>query len=166
MANDIVQNGKVVSIHYTLQSNGETVENTEADSPLEYLHGAENIVPGLETALNGKRVGDKFNVTLEAEDAYGEYDEEAFETVARADLPDEVEIGMELLLEDEDGDMFEVIVSEITDDSVVLDFNAPLAGMRVTFNGEIVAIRDADADELDHGHPHSYADDFEYADEA
>ena len=149
---------KVVTIHYTLYADDEAVETTRDDEPMDYLHGAGNIVPGLEAALTGKRAGDAFKVTLAPDDAFGPYDDDAFEEVAREDMPDEVEPGMELLLEDEDGDFFEVTVVEINDDSVTLDFNSPLAGKSVTFEGEIVSIRNADADEIDHGHPHSYAE--------
>jgi FKBP-type peptidyl-prolyl cis-trans isomerase SlyD len=128
---------------------------------MEYLHGAENIVPGMERLLTGKGVGDRFSVTLPPQDAYGEYDDENVETISREDIPEAVEPGMEVLLEDEDGLMFEALVKEVTDESIVLDFNAPLAGKTVTYDVEVISMRAADAEELDHGHPHGYEDDLD-----
>lgn len=165
MTLDTIKDGVVVTVAYTLTVEGTEIESATADDPLEYLHGAENIVPGLEAELNGKKVGAKFTVTLQPEDAYGEYDEEDTETLDRDEIPEQVEPGMELLLEDEDGNMFEALVKEVNDDVIVLDFNPPLAGKVVTYDVEVLGIREADAEELEHGHPHSYADDFEYYEE-
>lgn len=159
MAVDKIANGVVATIAYTLTVDGEVIEEASKEDPLEYLHGAENIVPGLEAALLGKTIGDKLSVTLDPEDAYGEYDEDNFEEIEPADLPDDIEEGMEILIEDDDGNMYEAIVSEITDDAVVLDFNPDLAGKTVTFDVEVIALREADDEEMDHGHPHSYHDD-------
>ena len=159
---DKIKNGVVASIVYRLTIEGELIEEATADEPLEYLQGSDNIVPGLERALEGKSVGDKVNVTLQPDDAYGEYDDEDFEVIAREDLPDDLEVGMEVLIEDDEGAMFEAVVTEITSDSVTLNFNSPLAGKVVTFDAEVVAVRSADAEEIEHGHPHSYHDEEEY----
>ena len=161
MAVEKVTDGVIVSIVYRLTVDGEVVEDTPADDPLDYLHGAENIVPGLERVLAGKQVGDKVNVTLKPEDAYGEYDEDDVEEIDRNDVPESVELGMEILLEDEEGFMFEAVVKEVTEDTVILDFNHMLAGKTVTYDVEIVGLREADAEELAHGHPHSLGDDDE-----
>ncbi len=158
MANTIAE-GMVVTLTYKLSIGDELIEDATADDPLEYLHGAENIVPGLEKALAGKKVGDKLSVTLQPADAYGEYDEEDTEVLDRSDLPDEIEVGMELLLEDEQGNFFEVIVKSINDDEVVIDFNSPLSGKVVTYDVEVLDIREADEEELAHGHPHGFDDD-------
>ena len=157
-----IKDDLVVTIAYTLVADGIEIEAATADDPLEYLHGHENILPALESALVGKTVGDKLSVELQPEDAYGDYDEDDVELIDRSDLPEDIEVGMELLLEDEDGHMFEVMVKEVTDEAVTLDFNSPLAGKAITYNVEVLEIREANTDELDHGHPHSYADDFEY----
>lgn len=155
---DRIQDGMVVTLAYRLLLDGQEIETADADDPLDYLHGAENIVPGLERALVGKQVGERMTVTLAPADAYGEYDEDNVESIAREDMPDEVQAGMEVVIEDDDGYMYEAIVAEVTDEAVLLDFNSPLAGKTITYEVEVLGIREADADELDHGHPHSYGD--------
>jgi FKBP-type peptidyl-prolyl cis-trans isomerase SlyD len=162
---DTIADGLVVSVAYKLTVDGELIEEAGADDPLDYLHGAENIVPGLEQALTGKKVGDKFTVTLQPADAYGDYDEDDTDTLDREEMPDDIEVGMELLLEDEFGNFFEVTILEITDDEVVIDFNSPLAGKEVTYDIEVLAIREADEEEVEHGHPHGYVDDDEFEDD-
>ncbi len=160
---DVIKDGIVVSIAYKLTVEGTEIESTGTDAPLQYLHGADNIVPGLEKALTGKKVGDKISVTLSPEDAYGEYDDEDIDTIERDDIPDadSIEPGMELLLEDEDGYMFEALVKEVNADTIVLDFNDPLAGKTVSYDAEVVALRPADEEELDHGHPHGLLEEYD-----
>jgi FKBP-type peptidyl-prolyl cis-trans isomerase SlyD len=165
MTSENIKDGMIVSLAYTLTADGQEVERATADDPLEYLHGAENIVPGLERALAGKKVGDRFTITLEPEDAYGEYDDEDLDEIDREEFPDEIEVGMEMLLEDDDGNLYEATVKEISDDMVVLDFNPPLAGKTVTYEVEVVSMRPADEEELAHGHPHSHEDDYDYEEE-
>ena len=168
-----ITDGLVVSLNYILTVDGETLAQTDADDPMEYLHGAEEILPGLERALDGKQVGDKFSVTLQPEDAYGDYDDEDVEEIDRADIPnvDELEIGMVVEVEDEDGYAYMAQVREIGDKVVTLDFNPPLAGKTLTYDVEVVAIREATAEELEHGHSHGEdwdeedEDDLEYEDE-
>jgi FKBP-type peptidyl-prolyl cis-trans isomerase SlyD len=166
-----IADGLVVSLNYVLTVDGETLAQTDADDPMEYLHGAEEILPGLERALDGKQVGDKFSVTLQPEDAYGDYDDEDVEEIDRADIPnvDELEIGMVVEVEDEDGYAYMAQVREIGEKIVTLDFNPPLAGKTLTYDVEVVAIREATAEELEHGHSHGDGDeeedDYEYEDE-
>lgn len=162
----IIEDNKVATVAYRLTVEGEIIDEATADDPLEYLHGAENIVPGLEKALTGKKVGDKLTVTLQPDEAYGEYNPEDVEKLDRADLPEDIEVGIELLLEDEEGNFFEVVVTEINGDEVVVDFNYPLAGKVVTYDVEVLDIRDADDEEIAHGHPHGDDyDDEDYDDE-
>ncbi len=151
-----ITDGLVVSLNYVLTVDGEIIAQTETGEPMEYLHGAEEILPGLEEALDGKEVGVKFSVTLAPEDAYGEYDDEDVEEIDRADIPnvDELEVGMIVEVEDEDGYAYPAQVQEIGDKVVVLDFNPVLAGKTLTYDVEVVAIREATAEELDHGHAH------------
>lgn len=176
MAVNVIQDGVVASINYVLTVDGVEYERSEPGQPLEYLHGAENIVPGLEKALLGKKVGDRVQVTLPPSEAYGEYDEEAYENVLRSDIPDPdaLEVGMIIELEDDDGNIFEASVKELTDDTVTLDFNPELAGKTVNFDVEIVSIRPANGDELQQGYPeglegifevHFHDDEDDYADE-
>ncbi|MDZ4765803.1 MAG: peptidylprolyl isomerase [Chloroflexota bacterium] len=152
---DAVTDGKVVSLAYVLTVEGEEVARTEQDDPMDYLHGAQNILPGLEKALAGKQLGDKFAVTLTPEEAYGEYDEENIEEIDREDIPgaDELEVGMVVEVEDDDG-YYVAHVMEIGKGTIVLDFNPPLAGKTLTYEVEIVGVRDADEEELAHGHAH------------
>lgn len=169
MTTDKITDGVVVSLSYVLTVDGQVVSQTEADEPLEYLHGAENIIPGLEAALVGKRVGDKVNVTLPPDDAYGEYDEDEIEEIDRDEMPEAeiLEEGMLVEVEDEDGFVYVATVTSLTDDTVTLDFNPPLAGKTLTYDVEVLSIREANEDELAHGHPHSLDHEFgdEYYDE-
>jgi len=156
MANEQIQDGVVVSLAYTLTVDGEEVDRADAEDPLEYLHGAENIVPGLEEALTGKKVGDRVSVTLKPEQAYGEYDEDDVEVVDRDEIPDAnmLRQGMLIEAEDEQGNLTLGIVREVNDGQIVLDFNPPLAGKTLTYNVEVLGVREADQEELAHGHPH------------
>lgn len=157
MAVEKIEANVVVSLLYSLTlDDGSFVEETESDDPLMYLHGHENIIPGLERELEGLKVGDKKVVVVDAEDAYGPIDPDAFDEVPLSDMPDgiEPEEDMYLTVENEDGHMFDVRIAEVTGDSVVIDFNHPLAGERLHFTVEIVDLREADEEELDHGHVH------------
>lgn len=167
-----ISDGLVVSLDYVLTVDGEVLAKTEPGDPMEYLHGAEEILPGLEAALDGKQVGDKFSVTLQPEDAYGDYDDEEREEIDRADIPniDELEVGMEVEVEDEDGYAYRAMVLEIGPKIVTLDFNPPLAGKTLTYDVEVVGIREATEEELEHGHAHGNDfdeedEDYEYEDE-
>ena len=157
MAVDKVQDGVVVSMAYVLTVDGEEVSRASADDPLEYLHGAENVVPGLEAALEGKRVGEKLHVTVPPEDAYGEYDEEDVDEFDLDEIPgaENLEPGMVVEVEDEDGYIYVGTVQEVNEETVLVDFNPPLAGKTLTFDVEVLGLREANEDELDHGHPHS-----------
>ncbi len=157
MAVDTIQDGVVVSMAYVLTVDGEEVSRAGADDPLEYLHGAENIVPGLEEALEGKRVGEKLRVTVPPENAYGEYDEDDVDEFDLEEIPGakNLEPGMVVEVEDEDGYIYVGTVQEVGDDTVLVDFNPPLAGKTLTFDVEVLGLREANEDELEHGHPHS-----------
>ncbi len=148
----------VVSITYQLSVDGEVVNSADTNDPLEYLHGSGEIIPGLEAAIEGKTVGHKFSITLSPEDAYGEYDEENLEEIDKDSIPDDLEIGAVVEVEDEEG-VYLAHVKEIHDDYVLLDFNPPLAGKTLTYNVEILSARMATPEELDHGHVHG--DDWE-----
>jgi FKBP-type peptidyl-prolyl cis-trans isomerase SlyD len=166
MAIEKIEDGVVVSLAYTLTVDGEEVDRADADDPLEYLHGAENIVPGLEDALTGKKAGDKLSVTLQPDQAYGQYDEDDIEVVERDEIPDAdmLRTGMLIEAEDESGNVSLGVVREINDGTIVLDFNPPLAGKTLTYNVEVLGLREADSEELAHGHPHglhSHFDEFD-----
>jgi FKBP-type peptidyl-prolyl cis-trans isomerase SlyD len=145
----------VVSFHYTLTDEQGTVIDKSEDQPLVYLHGASNIIPGLENALVGKVVGDKLTVTVQPADGYGEYQPEMVQDVPRNLFQgvDNIEVGMQFQAQADDG-MQVVTVKDVTDEVVIVDGNHPLAGQTLNFDVEIVEIRDASAEELQHGHAH------------
>lgn len=154
MAESIVRDDVVVSLHYTLRNaKGEVLDKSDAKEPLIYLHGHENIVPGLEEALDGKKVGDKVKAVVAPEDGYGEKSGEV-ERVPRDAMPEDIEVGMDLLAEDEDGEVMPFWVVAIEGDEVVVTPDHPLAGVELHFDCEVVALRDATREELEHGHPH------------
>ena len=147
----------VVTVDYRLTlPDGEVVEISEPGDPLIYLHGHEDIVPGLEKALEGKGVGDRVQAIVPPEEAYGEYDPEGVEEVDRAEFPAEMEleVGGVITATDEEDDEVEFLVKEIKGDRVVVDFNHPLAGKTLHFDVTIREIRPATEVELEHGHVH------------
>lgn len=146
----------VVSFHYTLTNDkGETLDQSR-DEPLAYLHGHHNIIPGLESQMEGKKAGDTFVATIEPKDAYGEYLAEAVQSVPRANFQgvDNIEVGMQFQSQTDDGHVMLVTVKEVTDDEVIVDGNHPLAGQALTFDVKITEVRAASAEELAHGHAH------------
>ena len=151
-----IKENSVVNIHYTLTNDaGEVLDSSSGKEPLMYMHGHNNLIPGLEDQLAGKKAGDKFNADVEAEDAYGLHHEEAIQQIplsALANIPN-LEVGMQLQASTDQGPVA-VRVAEINDDRVVLDGNHPLAGERLHFAVEVVSVRDATPSELEHGHAH------------
>ncbi|MEJ1297766.1 MAG: peptidylprolyl isomerase [Candidatus Sedimenticola sp. (ex Thyasira tokunagai)] len=148
---------KAVSLAYTLTDNEGTIIDQSTDGSFEYLHGASNIIPGLESALAGKKVGDKLGVAVEPADGYGERNEEMIQVVGRDmfNPEDEINPGMQFQAQSPDGHMMMVTVVEVTDESVTIDGNHPLAGVNLNFDVEVMGLRDATAEEIEHGHIHS-----------
>jgi FKBP-type peptidyl-prolyl cis-trans isomerase SlyD len=121
---------------------------------LVYLHGVGNIIPGLEEALVGKRVGEKLNVVIAPEQAYGVLDENMVQVVSRKMFDDmDIEIGMQFHADVNYGTGI-ITITEINGDDVTIDGNHPLAGVTLNFDVEVVDVRPATADELAHGHVH------------
>jgi FKBP-type peptidyl-prolyl cis-trans isomerase SlyD len=153
----IIGDGKVVAIHFTLQlDSGKTVATTEGQDPMLYLHGQGNIVPGLEAELAGKTVGDKLAVVVAPKDAYGEAEPGAMHEVPRDAFPDDFELepGVMFQTEDEDGEIMPLWVVSASKESVKITNNHPLAGQTLNFAVEVLSIREASAEEVEHGHPH------------
>jgi len=147
---------RVVTIHYTLTDDSGTVlDQADAGQPLVYIHGAGNIIPGLEKALADKQSGDQVDVTIAPEDAYGERVESMVQTVPRKMFQgiDNIEPGMRFQADGNTGRVL-VSVTKVEDDQVTIDGNHPLAGETLTFAVEIADVRDATAEELEHGHVH------------
>lgn len=147
----------VVSLRYELfDADGEVVEKVE--DPISYLHGGyDGIFPLVEEALHGKGVGGQCSVTLQPDDAFGEYEHELVEVEARSSFPEDVEVGMQFEgapEESEDEDFILYTVVEVNDDEVTVDGNHPLAGKTLTFNCTVTGVRPATAEELEHGHVH------------
>jgi FKBP-type peptidyl-prolyl cis-trans isomerase SlyD len=152
----IVEKSKVVSFHYTLKNAaGEQMESSHEKEPMSYLHGANNIIPGLERALEGREAGDEFTVTVEPEDAYGIRNENNVQRVALKRLKGigKISAGQILNLQTQQGPV-QVRVLKVGRFNVDVDGNHPLAGQKLTFEVEITAIRDASEDEMKHGHAH------------
>lgn|SRR5690606_26775009 len=156
MPPEIVQDDVVVELQYKLWSDGELVEESEEDDPLVYLHGYDNIIPGLERALHGLRVGDEKDITVTPDEAYGSRDPENVEEVSLTDLPLDFtpEEGMVLEVQDEDGNVYVAQVQQVTEETVTLDFNHPMAGKTLRFQVRITNLREPTEEELDHGHVH------------
>lgn len=153
-----IKDGVVVSLDYTLRlDDGEVIDSSDGNEPLEYLHGYGQIIPGLEKALAGLTVGDSKTVVVPAAEAYGEVDMEAFEIVPRSMFPDDMELeeGLALSLRDaETNEPFDAAIAEVRETEVMLDFNHPLAGETLHFEVKIPALRPATEEEMSHGHAH------------
>jgi FKBP-type peptidyl-prolyl cis-trans isomerase SlyD len=147
----------VASIHYTLKNDdGEVLDSSEGQAPLDYIQGLGNIIPGLENALAGKAAGDKVQVVVEAADGYGEYNAEMVQELPRTMFQgvDTIEVGMAFQAQTPGG-MQVVEVIEVDEETVTIDGNHQLAGQRLHFDVEVVGVREASEDELAHGHVHA-----------
>lgn len=146
---------KVVLIEYTLKDDaGAVLDSSEGRSPLAYLHGANNIVPGLEKAIEGKLAGDTFEVTVTADEGYGQYDQRMIQNVPVRKLPEKrPRIGSMLQVDTQAGPR-RVVVKALKGDYASLDFNHPLAGKALHFKITVVGVREPTAEELEHGHVH------------
>ncbi|SEK92444.1 FKBP-type peptidyl prolyl cis-trans isomerase /Apo-metallochaperone SlyD [Pseudoxanthomonas sp. GM95] len=151
-----IMDGRVATIHYTLtDDDGIVIDKSSPESPLSYLHGAGNIVPGLEQALEGKKAGDTLTADVPPELAYGPRHEQLVQQVARAAFPEGADItpGMQFEAHGDQGPIV-VMVTEVGDEQVTIDGNHPLAGRTLHFAVEVAGVREPSADELSHGHVH------------
>ncbi|MBV8806827.1 MAG: peptidylprolyl isomerase [Sinobacteraceae bacterium] len=146
----------VVTFNYTLKDDdGTVIDSSSPDEPLAYLHGHGNLVPGLERELEGKAAPDKLSVKVAPADGYGEYSRELIQKVPRRALKGiaKITVGMRLQAQTEQGPR-PVTVTAVTGDMITLDGNHPLAGKNLNFDIEILDVREATAEELEHGHVH------------
>lgn len=153
-----IEKNKVALIHYTLtDKDGVTIDSSEGRDPLAYIQGIGNLIPGLEQELEGKQAGDKFTAIVSPEHAYGKRDDALVQVVPKSGFngaDEELQEGMQVQVETDQQGMAIAVVTKISGDDVTLDLNHPLADMDLHFNVEVVEVRDADKDELAHGHAH------------
>ena len=151
-----IEKNVVVSVAYQVKlEDGVVVDQSTAEAPLDYLHGHNNLITGLEKELEGKVTGDKFSATVTPEDAYGEHNDDLVQRVP-ADVfqgVEQIEVGMRFLADTDQGPI-PVEVTEVDGDEVVVDGNHMLAGQTLTFDVEVVAVREATEEEVQHGHVH------------
>ena len=151
-----IANETVVSMHYTLKDDkGKVLDSSSGSDPLVYLHGASNIIPGLEEALIGKKTGDKLTVTVPPEKGYGQRDERMVQRIPKEQFPDpdRLKIGMQFQVNSNQGPMVLTVVG-LEAKEVVVDGNPELAGQTLHFDVEITDVRKATSEELAHGHAH------------
>jgi FKBP-type peptidyl-prolyl cis-trans isomerase SlyD len=153
---NVVADNVVVSLEYKLTVGGEVVDEADQSDPLEFLQGHKNIIPGLERELYGMSIGDKKSVTVAATDAYGEIDPQAFVEVPRDEFPPDIplESGVQLQVRDTQGGLMDARIEKVGEKNVQLNFNHPLAGEDLHFEVSIADLRQATAEELEHGHVH------------
>lgn len=147
----------VVSIHYTLKDDaGEVMDSSEGHAPLDYLHGENNLIPGLESELQGKVAGAKFQAVIAPKDGYGEVNEDFIQTISKQMFQgvDQIEPGMTFTAQGDGGVQRQVRIVNVEGDDVTIDANHPLAGKTLHFDVEIVDVREATAQEVEHGHVH------------
>lgn len=147
----------VVSIHYTLtDDDGKVIDTSDGREPLVYLHGAGNIIPGLEGELTGCEVGDQKNVVVQPENGYGVSRPELIQKLPK-DLftgIEKIEVGMEFRAQGPDGQEQPVVVKQVEEDGITIDANHALAGVVLNFDVKVEGVREASQEEIAHGHVH------------
>ena len=152
---------KVVTLDYTLTDDSGEVLDQSSNGQFVYLHGASNIIPGLENALAGKSAGESLNVTVSPEHGYGHRDDNLSQVVGidMFESPDDVEVGLQFHAQSGDGNHIVVTITQVEGDEVTIDGNHPLAGKTLNFDVTIVDVRDATEQELEHRHAHAHGHD-------
>ncbi|MEX0619409.1 MAG: peptidylprolyl isomerase [Pseudohongiellaceae bacterium] len=148
----------VVAIHYTLKDDeGTTLDSSSGKEPLTYLHGSNNLIPGLEKELQGKSEGVKFSASIEPAEGYGEQNPELVQQINRSMFQgvESIEPGMVFTAQGEGGQQQQVRVTEVSGDDVTIDANHPMAGQTLHFDVEVVKVREATEEEMSHGHVHN-----------
>jgi len=153
----LISKNAVVTLEYTLKDNdGVVIDKSSGDEAFAFIHGIGGIIPGLESALEGKKVDDALNITIEPEEAYGQRDESMVAEVPadRFEGAGEIQEGMQFQTAAEDGSARVVTVVKIAEEVVTVDANHPLAGITLNFDVKVLDVREASAEELEHGHVH------------
>lgn len=151
-----VDKDMIVSVHYrgTLTENGEEFDSSHGGSPLTFMVGRGQMIPGFEEEIMGTTKGEKKSFDLEADRAYGQHDPAGIQKVPKDQFPEDIKVGSVLAAEMENGQQIPLSVIEISDDGVTIDFNHMLAGKNLTFEVEIVELRESSEEEKSHGHVH------------
>lgn len=152
-----IQNNSVVSIHYTLTGeDGNVIDSSSGGEPLSYLHGAGNIIPGLENELAGCAEGDTKKVVVQPKDGYGESMPELIQKMPLEMFSgiDNIEAGMQFKAQTPDGATQYVVVTQVEDDGITVDGNHMLAGQVLNFDVKVESVREATQEEIEHGHVH------------
>lgn len=162
----IIEKNKVVALSYELyvddgENGKEFFERVTKDRPFSFLFGTGHVLPALEVAMEGKKEGDTFEVFIDYENAYGDYDESKKVILPKANFKengkkqkDLLKVGKVIPMQDDQGNQMRGEITKIDYKGVHMDFNSPLAGLDLFFIGEIVSVRDADPEEIEHGHVH------------
>ena len=147
---------RVVTLHYTLRDDDDNILDRSEDGSFSYLHGANNIIPGLEEALTGKGAGDELSVSIPPEQAYGMHDAAKTQTVTRDMFPtgQNIEPGMQFHAQGPEGQTLMITVVQVEDDQITVDGNHPLAGVQLNFDVKVMDVREANGEEIEHGHVH------------
>lgn len=147
-------NPRVVTFHYTLtDKGGQTIDSSAGHEPMTYMEGAQQIIPGLERQMTSLKAKEKAKIQVPASEAYGARDERVVLNVPLDRLPKTVQIGQQFQVS-QDRNSPPFMVTSVTATHAVLDGNHPLAGVDLTFDVEIVEVREATAEEMQHGHAH------------
>jgi FKBP-type peptidyl-prolyl cis-trans isomerase SlyD len=151
-----IEKHAVVTLAYTLKDANDRIIDQSDDGSFCYLHGASNIIPGLENALTGKAAGDELTVSVPPEEGYGVRDAGKTQAVPREMFPAEEEIvpGMQFHAQGPDGHQLVVTVVKVEDNHVTVDGNHPLAGVQLNFDVKVLEVREATGEEITHGHVH------------
>lgn len=148
---------QAVTIHYSVKDDkGNKIDSSEGNAPLSFISGMQQVIPGMENNIEGMLIGSKKTFTCPAEEAYGDYNENALQVVSKSEFPAEIklEVGLSYVMNDGQGRQIPFVISEVAEENVTLDFNHPLAGIPLTFDIELIDIREATKEELEHGHVH------------
>lgn len=151
-----IEPNAVVTLHYTLKDNDGNVIDQSDDGSFLYLHGAMNIIPGLENALTGKSAGDELSVSVSPEEGYGAQDPERIQEVPKEmfETSEDIAVGTQFHAQSPNGGAVVVTVTEVKEEVVVIDGNHALAGVDLNFDVKVMDVREASEEEIAHGHVH------------
>jgi len=155
-----IKKDTVVTLDYTLKVDDQVIDTSEDHEPIQFIQGHGQVIPGLEEEISGMSPGDGKEFVVEPSKGYGESDPDAFADIPRQEFPDNIPLqkGVELRLTDEDGQEMHAFIVAVEGDSVRLNFNHPLAGKNLHFKVEVVDVRPASDQEIEHGHVHEHGE--------